>query len=102
MKGCMECGKKLGVVEGYRHPTMGKNYLLCSSCFDTVFASVGRYQEFVSPYVDFFNKETSTMEDIHQVEATITKTIKRLHTKVSTLWPHKTHQNALDSLSVVN
>ena len=44
---CEECGKKLSILRGYRHPTMGKKYLLCSSCFDTVEASVDKWREFV-------------------------------------------------------
>jgi len=55
----MECGKKLGILGGYRHPTLGKNYLLCSSCFDTVYESVEKWTEFISPYIGFFNNKTS-------------------------------------------
>ena len=47
MKDCKECGKKLGIMEGYRHPTMGKKHLLCSPCFDQVSDSVSRWGEFV-------------------------------------------------------
>jgi hypothetical protein len=47
MKDCEECGKKLGVFEGYRHPTMGKKHLLCSPCFDQISESVARWGEFV-------------------------------------------------------
>jgi hypothetical protein len=56
MKECVECGKKLGIIEGYRHPIRGKDYLLCSSCFDTVSSSVEKWGKFVSPYVGFFGK----------------------------------------------
>jgi hypothetical protein len=47
MKTCEECSKKLGVFEGYRHPTMGKKHLLCSPCFDQISESVARWGEFV-------------------------------------------------------
>ena len=47
MKDCKECGKKLGVMEGYRHPTMGKKHHLCSPCFDQVSESVAQWGEFV-------------------------------------------------------
>jgi hypothetical protein len=47
MKICEECSKKLGVFEGYRHPTMGKKHLLCSPCFDQISESVARWGEFV-------------------------------------------------------
>ena len=54
---CEECGKKLGIIEGYRHPTMGKKYLLCSSCFDNVEISVEKWREFVMS--NSFNKRSS-------------------------------------------
>jgi hypothetical protein len=44
---CEECGKKLGNFEGYRHPTMGKKYLLCGPCFDKVEESVSSWGAFV-------------------------------------------------------
>ena len=47
MKECEECGTKLGILEGYRHPTMGKKHLLCSPCFDQVSESVATWAEFV-------------------------------------------------------
>ena len=53
---CEECGKKLGIIEGYRHPTMGKKYLLCSSCFDNVEISVEKWREFVIS--NSFNKSS--------------------------------------------
>ena len=64
MKECMECGKKLGALGGYRHPTMGNKYLVCSSCFTAVCASVQKWAECISPNIGFFNKETSTLDDI--------------------------------------
>jgi len=57
MNECSECGKKMGLLEGYRHPTMGKKYLLCSSCFNQVEESVVRWQAFVLS--NSFNKEAS-------------------------------------------
>ncbi len=47
MKDCEECGKKLGIFEGYQHPTLGKKHLLCSPCFDQVSESVEKWKEFV-------------------------------------------------------
>ena len=44
---CEECGKTLGIFEGYRHPTMGKKHHLCSPCFDNINDSVSRWREFV-------------------------------------------------------
>jgi hypothetical protein len=82
MKECVECGKNLGIMEGYRHPTMGKDALLCSKCFDIVFESVEKYRKFITPYIGFFNKESST-----------TNSIKHMHSRVSNLWSHNTNQN---------
>jgi hypothetical protein len=47
MKECEECGKTLGMFEGYKHPTMGKSHNLCSPCFDNVNESVAKWQKFV-------------------------------------------------------
>jgi hypothetical protein len=47
MKKCEDCGKTLGILTGYSHPTMGKSHLLCSNCFDQVSASVEEWKEFV-------------------------------------------------------
>jgi hypothetical protein len=58
MVNCMECGRKLGFVEGYRHPTMGKQYLLCSDCYDSVCESLEQWRGFVSPYDNFFKNKT--------------------------------------------
>ena len=61
MKTCEECGKKLGVFEGYRHPTLGKKYLLCSPCFDQVSESVEQWGNFVlsnSPIIESIDNST--------------------------------------------
>jgi hypothetical protein len=81
MKECMECGRNLGIMEGYRHPTLGKDNLLCSHCFDTVFEDVEKYREFVTPYIGFFNKKSST-----------TKSIKDMHSSVHNLWSNTAHK----------
>ena len=81
MKECVECGKNLGIMEGYRHPTMGKDNLICSHCFDSVFKSVEKFREFVTPYIGFFNTKSSP-----------TKSIKHMRSCVYNLWSHKTHQ----------
>jgi len=58
MKICEECGKKLGFFEGYRHLTLGKDFLLCSVCFDKVDESVTKWREFVLSYAEFFKNES--------------------------------------------
>ena len=47
MKKCEECGKELKLLKGYKHPTMGKKYPICSPCFVQVSESVARWREFV-------------------------------------------------------
>jgi len=54
---CEECGKTLGIFEGYQHPTMGKKHHLCSPCFNQVNESVTRWGEFV--LANSFNNGTS-------------------------------------------
>lgn len=52
MVNCVECGRKLGFLKGYRHPTMGRKYLLCNNCFDNVDESVTQWREFLLPYAE--------------------------------------------------
>lgn len=44
---CVNCGKKLNVLEGFHHPTLGKDVLLCGECFDMVWDSEARWGRFV-------------------------------------------------------
>ena len=39
--------KKLGIFEGYQHPTLGKKHLVCGSCFEQVEESVTKWREFI-------------------------------------------------------
>jgi hypothetical protein len=57
MEKCEECGKNLGFLEGYRHPTLGKKHHLCGPCFNQVSESVARWGEFV--LANSFNLKTS-------------------------------------------
>ena len=75
---CVECGKNLGLLRGYRHPTYGKKNYLCRSCFDTVYESVEKYREFISPYVGFFKNETPVnkkQSDLTSISEQFTHTI---------------------------
>jgi hypothetical protein len=58
MKRCKECGKKLRVLEGYRHPVLGKDILICRDCFDSVHDGVVKWREAHLPYIDFFKKNS--------------------------------------------
>lgn len=55
MKKCEECGKTLGLSNSYRHPTMGRNHLICSQCFNQVSESLEKWRNTVLPYRNFFN-----------------------------------------------
>lgn len=46
-KSCIECGKNLNLLEGHRHPTLGKNYLVCWECFEKVEKSLEQWGRFV-------------------------------------------------------
>jgi hypothetical protein len=59
MKRCEECGKKLRLIEGYRHPILGKNFLICSNCFDVEYESKKKWREAHLPYVGFFENDSS-------------------------------------------
>jgi hypothetical protein len=102
MKECVECGRNLGMLEGYRHPILGKEHLVCSTCFDTVSESVEKYREFISPYVGFFHTETSSIEDLQKIANTILNNIKKIQSKGSNLWSSKTTRNANETVSILN
>jgi len=64
MKFCEECGKKLSFFEGYRHPVMGKEYLLCSSCFNVIAKSVDEWRKFVK--ANSYNSDAISYVDLLQ------------------------------------
>jgi hypothetical protein len=33
---CEECGKKLGVFQGYSHTVLGTRFLVCGYCYDKI------------------------------------------------------------------
>jgi len=54
---CEECGKKLSILEGYRHPALGKRFLVCGDCFVIVDESMQRWNKFCLS--NSFNSESS-------------------------------------------
>ena len=54
MKKCFECGKELKFWEGYSHPILGHEELVCWKCFEKVENSVEEYRRFV---LDSLNRE---------------------------------------------
>lgn len=81
MKKCEECGKKLRLLEGYHHPTFGKDYFLCSSCFDQVSQSVARWGEFV--LANSFNVRASK-NDLQRDWEKIIPSITKIHDALET------------------
>ena len=57
---CEECGKKLGILEGYRHPALGKRFLVCGNCFDIVEESMEKWRVFC--LLNSFNPESSKID----------------------------------------
>ena len=50
MKQCVECGSKLSVLSGYKHPTLGKGHLVCWNCHEKVDKEVALWREEVLKY----------------------------------------------------
>ena len=57
---CEECSKKLGIIQGYRHPALGKRCLVCGNCFDKVNNSMEKWRVFCRS--DLFNAESSKID----------------------------------------
>lgn len=50
MKNCFECGKKVGLLSGYKHPTKGHKHPVCGHCFDRIDESVKAWGNFIEEY----------------------------------------------------
>ncbi len=46
-KYCSECGKKLNLLGGFRHPVLGWSVCICRLCFEKINASEERYTNFI-------------------------------------------------------
>ena len=57
---CEECDKKLGILEGYCHPELGKSFLVCGNCFDKVNKSMEQWRMFCLS--NLLNAESSKIE----------------------------------------
>jgi len=60
MSDCEECGKKLRMLQGYRHPALGTKFLVCGTCFDKVTKDMERWSTFYLS--DRINIESSKIE----------------------------------------
>jgi hypothetical protein len=57
---CEECGKKLGILQVYRHPALGTRFLVCGNCFDKVDESMEKWRVFCLS--NLFNAESSKID----------------------------------------
>jgi hypothetical protein len=57
---CEECDKKLGILQGYRHPALGTSFLVCRNCFDKVDKSMEKWKAFCLS--NSFNAESSKID----------------------------------------
>ena len=46
MVNCEECDKKLGFLQGYRHPALGTRFLVCRKCFCIIDEDMERWRKF--------------------------------------------------------
>ena len=60
MVDCEECNKKLGILEGYRHPVLGTRFLVCGKCFDKIDEDMKRWNKFCLS--DSYNAESSKID----------------------------------------
>ena len=52
--------KKLGILQGYNHPALGKRFLVCGNCFDKVKGDLEGWSKFCLS--DSFNIESSKID----------------------------------------
>ena len=57
---CEECDKKLGILEGYYHPALGKRFLVCGKCYDKIEENMVRWRKFCLS--DSYNVESSKVD----------------------------------------
>jgi hypothetical protein len=86
---CEECDKKLGILEGYHHPALGKSFLVCGNCFDTVDKSMEKWRIFCLS--NSFNAESSKI-DIQEVWNNCISNDLPLQKWFNTLWIKKGYQ----------
>ena len=46
MVDCEECGKKLNILQGHRHPALGTRFLVCRKCFCIIDEDMERWRKF--------------------------------------------------------
>lgn len=63
MKECHECGSKIGMLSGYKHPTFGKKHLICWDCHEKIDASVAEWRQFIIDHKDLENPVVEAIPD---------------------------------------
>jgi hypothetical protein len=52
MKKYEECDKELHILQGYRHPALGKNFSVCGKSFDKINEDMERWSKNISDKPD--------------------------------------------------
>jgi len=76
MKLCIECGKKIGILNCYNHPVKGKKHTICGDCFTRIDSFLTLWREYVLS--DSFNKDSSDFKFNFEWEKKFT-TIKNIY-----------------------
>lgn len=78
MNKCIECGKNLGIFEGYRHPVSNRGKYVCRDCFEKIDESMKNWREFIQS--NSFNNESMnvSIEAIIKSWTTIKKNLDKI------------------------
>jgi hypothetical protein len=76
MKLCIECGKKIGILNCYNHPVKGKKHTVCGDCFTIIDKFLTLWREYVLS--DSLNKVSSDFKFNFEWEKKFT-TIKNIY-----------------------
>jgi hypothetical protein len=88
---CEECGNKLGILQGYRHPALGTKFLVCGNCFDKVDESMEKWSKFCLS--NSFNAESSKIDIQEAWNKSISNDLQ-LQKWFNNLWIKKGYQGA--------
>jgi hypothetical protein len=84
MSNCIECGNKIGILGGYRHPVYGETKYVCGDCFTKLDGSMEKWREFVLS--NSFNNDTPeiNVNDIKVSFANINNDLRDIFASIST------------------
>jgi hypothetical protein len=95
MTNCEECNNKLGILEGYHHPALGKKFFVCNECFSKVDERMQRWSKFCLS--DSFNAESQKI-DIEDAWNNSMQNDLPLQKWFSSLWIKIDCQNVLNKI----